>query len=90
MSINHHDDTPSLPDPVDETTARAAVHGVYVVVVHLRTVDDSPRWSRRLYLSLHSAQRAVDRAHMRGQRAYMVLCQLHVMEGVWAGMDGGA
>lgn len=69
--------TPSLTDPVDEVTAQLAVHGVYVAVVHVRTENGAPRWSRRIYLSLHSAQKAVDRAHMRGHRAYVVLCQLH-------------
>lgn len=82
---------PSLPDPVGETTARAAVDGVYVAVVHTKTVDGNPRWSRRIFLTLQSAQKTVDRAHMRGQRAYVVLCQLRAATpGTWAEMGGDA
>lgn len=69
-------DAPSLPE-IDPT---GLVDGVYVVVVHVHTATGTHRWTRRLYLSLHSAQRAVDRATMRGDRAYLVLCQLRAVD----------
>lgn len=56
------------------------VNGVYVVVVHTHVPGGHPRWTRRIYMSLHSAQRAQDRAVMRGARAYLVLCQLHAVD----------
>lgn len=69
-------DTPSLPeiDPV------GLVNGVYVVVVHSRPEGRSPRWTRRIYMSLHAADKARSRAAMRGDRAYLVLCQLQAVE----------
>lgn len=54
----------------------ALVAGVYVVVVQVRGDHVPPRYRRRTYWNLPSAQRAVDLAHMEGLDASVVLCQL--------------
>jgi hypothetical protein len=43
-------------------------------VVLLITPRD--KYSRRVYLSLHSAQLALQRAYDRGQIAHLILCRL--------------
>lgn len=60
----------SIPEP--SATARSVVSQVLVVVVH--TTERTTR--RRIYLSLKAAERAVSRAHTRGQDAEMVLARL--------------
>lgn len=81
QGISKHSSTEQIDTPsLTEIDPAGLVDGVYVVVVHTRTVDGSPRWSRRLYLSLHSAQKSLDRAVMRGQRAYLVLCKLQAVD----------
>lgn len=59
----------SLPLTADELHEFATA---YVVVACTPT----GRYSRRVYLSLHSATKAVARAHDRGQPAELVLCRL--------------
>lgn len=69
--------TDSLPDAVESRPDRAAlVAGVYVAVVEVRGEHIPPRYRRRTYWNLPSAQRAIDRARMDGLEASMVLCQL--------------
>ena len=67
--------TASLPD------AAALLEGVHVLVV---AVDhpDGPRYRRRFMLSLDSAQKAADRAVMRGHRASIVLARVAPVETV--------
>ena len=50
--------------------ARRRVSG-YVVVVR-----NGGRWTRAIYLSLHSANQAVERAQARGASPHLVLVQL--------------
>ena len=65
--------TASLPDAAD------LLEGVHVLVV---AVDhpDGPRYRRRFMLSLDSAQKAADRAVMRGHRASIVLARVAPVE----------
>lgn len=48
----------------------------HAVVVVTEEPDGEQRYARRLYLSLHSAQKALKRAEKRGRRAELVLCRL--------------
>lgn len=52
------------------------VAGCYVAVVQVRGTDLAPKYRRRVLFNLPSAQRAVDRAHMAGLDASVILCQL--------------
>lgn len=59
----------SLPDP------DAMLQGVHVVMVAYKVASEV-RYRRRFYLNLGAAQKAVDRAVMRGQSASIILCRL--------------
>lgn len=74
----------SIPAP--SATARSVVSQVLVVVVH--TTERTTR--RRIYLSLKAAERAVARAHTRGQDAEIVLARLVPETGTRTWEDGGA
>ncbi|SFV21319.1 hypothetical protein SAMN04487966_102294 [Micrococcus terreus] len=74
-------DTLSLPDAVD------MLNGVHVVMV-AHKVAGEVRYRRRFFLSLHAAQRAVDKAVERGQAASITLCKLAPVRGL--GWDGAA
>lgn len=63
-----------------------AVDGAYVVVV----CGPAGRYRRRVFLSVASAQRAVDRATARGQSSRIVLSQLTPLYDVSASAVGGA
>ena len=65
----------SLPEAAD------LLEGVHVLVV---AVDhpDGPRYRRRFMLSLDAAQKAADRAVMRGHRASIVLARVAPVETV--------
>lgn len=65
--------TASLPHAAD------LLEGVHVLVV---AVDhpDGPRYRRRFMLSLDSAQKAADRAVMRGHRASIILARVAPVE----------
>lgn len=63
----------SATQNVDHT---ALVAGCYVAVVQVRGKAVPPRYRRRVYWNLPSAQRAVDRAAMEGLDASVVLVQL--------------
>lgn len=55
---------------------------VIAVVTESAVSDiDEPKRSRRIYLSLHSASKAVQRAELRGQRASLILCRLVPVQG---------
>lgn len=56
----------------------------YAVLVEVPSAPE-PRYRRRLFLSLHSAQRALERAGVRGLDAHLVLLRL---EPVGGGHDG--
>lgn len=76
---------PTATDPRADDTATApngmaATLSGYAVVVTV-PADPEPRTRRRLYLSLHSAQKAVQRAEARGLDAQLVLVRM-VPEGV--------
>lgn len=59
----------------------AYVAGVYVAVIQVKHDGPTPRYRRRVVMSLATAQRAVDRAHMDGKDAHIVLCKLVPMGG---------
>jgi hypothetical protein len=67
---------PSLEQPADIADAYC---------VYLHTPYD--RTYRRLFLSLHSATRAVGRARKRGLQAELLLCRLTAVQAV--DLDGG-
>lgn len=79
-SGDHHIAALSTNTSLAEIDPRGLVDGVHVVVVHSKDSTGNSRWTRRLYLSLHSAERALGRARMRGDDAYMVLCQLRAVD----------
>lgn len=67
----------SVPNNTDNYPAHAGlVAGCYVAVVQVRGTDTAPKYRRRVLFNLPSAQRAVDRAHMAGLDASIILCQL--------------
>lgn len=70
-------DTPSIPMQAGKTTATALITGVHVVVVETA----GGKFRRRVYLTLSSAQRAVDRAIMAGHPAHLILCKLVPADG---------
>lgn len=59
----------------------ALLNGVHVVVAEIRSSSPEPRYRRTAYWNLPGAQKAVDRAHMAGKEAHIVLCKLQVVEG---------
>lgn len=72
--------TAILPRPAD------LLNGVFVVLV-ARPVAGEVRYRRSVYFNLPAAQRAQDRAVMRGQAASITLCRLtpvHEFDGGWA------
>lgn len=69
-------DNPSLSDTRHAIDPTGLVAGVYVAVVQVRGERVPPRYRRRTYWNLPSAQRAVDRASQDGLEAHIVLCQL--------------
>lgn len=70
----------SIPIAVESSTNRfddaGLVTGVYVAVVQIRGDHVPPRYRRRTYWNLPSAQRAVDKAVMEGLDASVILAQL--------------
>ena len=68
--------TMGLQDTPQGIDAAAFVAGCYVAVVQIRGERVEPRYRRRTYWNLPSAQRAIDRARMDGLTAELVLCQL--------------
>ena len=69
-------DIPSLADTSHGIDPTGLVAGVYVAVVEVRGEHVPPRYRRRVFFNLPSAQRAMDRAVMDGLEAHVVLCQL--------------
>lgn len=59
----------------------AAACEAYAVVVITEDPDGEVKFVRRLYLSLHSAQKAIRRAELRGRRASLVLCKVVPVQG---------
>lgn len=58
-----------LPRPVD------MLEGVHVLLVAQQQAGET-RYRRSIFLSLNAAQKAADRAIMRGHAASIVLCKL--------------
>lgn len=69
-------DNPTVPDTGDGIDPIGLVSGVYVAVVQVRGEHVPPRYRRRTYWNLPSAQRAMDRATQDGLDAHIILCQL--------------
>lgn len=69
--------TSLVPTAPNGTAATLTGYAVLVTI----PADHDPRTRRRLYLSLHSAQRAMERAEARGLDAQLLLVRL-VPEGV--------
>lgn len=72
--------------PVSETSEPLPDHaglvaGCYVAVVQIRGTEGAPHYRRRVVFNLKAAQRAVDRAHMAGLDASVILCRLIPTEG---------
>jgi hypothetical protein len=80
--------TPST-DPTEasvrQTADIEAACSVYMVLL----ITPRDKILRKPYMSLHSAQQALQRAQDRGQRAYFVLCRLEPV-GVGDLVGGGA
>jgi hypothetical protein len=72
--------SPTLPPAADIT----ALCQAYVVLL----VGRSGNYVRKPYVSLHSAQQALQRAQDRGQHAHLVLCRLTPITAD-LGPDGG-
>ena len=53
--------------------AGRSLAGAFAVIVH----TDDEKIRRRVYMTLNGAQRAAERAQARGNRAEVVLCELH-------------
>jgi hypothetical protein len=68
----------------DSLPTAADIASAYVVVVF----TPAGKYVRRVFLSLHSATAAMQRARKRGQPAEMVLCRL-VPVAADLGVDGG-
>lgn len=66
------------PDTAPADT-RPALTG-YAVLVEVPGAPE-PRYRRRLFLSLHSAQKAIERAEARGLEAHMVLLHMQPVGG---------
>lgn len=77
--------TPSIPDAAkkyaDPDVMKQQLHGCYVVIAEIKSPDEDPRYRRRFYASLDSAQKAVDRAVANGRDTHLVLAQLHIVDG---------
>lgn len=69
-------DNLSLADTSHGIDPSGLVSGVYVAVVEVRGGHVPPRYRRRVYWNLPAAQRAIDKSHMDGLEAHVVLCQL--------------
>jgi hypothetical protein len=65
------------PDATKQSDASSltAACTAYVVVL----ITPRGKYLRRVFLSLHSAEQAMRRAHDRGQPAHLVLCRLTPM-----------
>lgn len=69
-----------LAEPAD------LLNGVFVVLVARQSAGEV-RYRRSVYFNLPAAQRAQDRAVMRGQKASITLCRLtpaHEFDGGWS------
>lgn len=67
----------TVPNPTDIYPDHTGlISHVYVAVVQVRGTDLAPKYRRRVYWNLPSAQRSLDRATMAGLDASVILCQL--------------
>lgn len=66
---------------MDRETFEAELNGCYIVVAQIKSAGPEPRYRRRFYANLSSAQRAVDRAIMQGKDAHLILARLTVVGG---------
>lgn len=74
--------TTILPESIPGEFLQLA-DGVLVVVVRVTPVGDSePRYRRRIFLSLASAQRHAELARVRGHEARVILARLQPVSGV--------
>lgn len=72
--MTEHHNTPNTPADLPEPAH--LLEGVYVVLVAHHTAGEL-RTRRRVFFNLPAAQRAVDRATMRGQHAAVIMCRLN-------------
>lgn len=63
----------SLPE---RDVLEAVNHGLYIVVVHIKSDGPTPRYRRHPYFGLAAAQRRVDRARQDGRDAYLLAYEL--------------
>lgn len=59
----------------------AELNGCYIVIAQIKSPGPKPRYRRRFYANLPSAQQAVDRAIMQGKDAHLILARLTVVGG---------
>lgn len=79
--IQGGESTSSLADKLTGSPDhRALIDHVHILVLELQTPSGA-RTRRTTYFSLRTAQRALDRATMRGQRASLILCRLAPVDG---------
>ena len=80
---NHTDSTPTTDPNLSPILADAAdlLEGVHVLIVAIQE-PDRVRYRRRFMYSLDAAEKAMNRAVMRGHRASIVLARLNETETV--------
>lgn len=69
-----------MPEANIAKVADESLPGLPVVVSRVRTHDGTPKFQRRVHLTLAAAQRAVQRAEARGCEATIRLCKLVPLE----------
>lgn len=82
---NHHSHqkgiASSIPHPgINREVFEHELNGLYVVVAQIKSPTDDPRFRRTVYMTLKTAQRAVDRAVMNNREAHLFVARL-VIEG---------
>ena len=76
-----HSSTSSIPHTgINRDVFENELNGLYVVVAQIKSPEDSPRFRRTVYMTLKTAQRAVDRAVMNNREAHLFVARL-VIEG---------
>lgn len=83
---DHHSHDEGNTSSIAEIVSRGevfgqALDGIYIVVAEIKSPGPEPRYRRRFYAQLASAQLAVDRARMNGRDAYLYIGQVSIVDG---------